>query len=281
MFAQGAGSPLNGLRQDAPATVATDKNRTQFASTWVGGFCQHLEDRPPAMNTSPEFFPDTRWSLIQSARAEDGAEALEAWARGYHAPIRTYINSRVKDDELADELTQEFFYRLLKRGPGAALPERGEGAFRAYLMLSIRNFLTDHWRHAQRQKRGGGVAHVDADAMRDLADREAAGPNRTFDQSWAYALIEIALSKLSQEMRAKGKDEFFQALKPYLGGRRMTEEVRADLMRKLKMNESHLRVSLHRLRGRFRQAIEAEIRETVATEAEFQEEKCYLLSLWT
>ncbi len=233
------------------------------------------------MKASPEFFPDTRWSLIQSARADDGLEALETWARGYREPIRTYIQARVKDEDLADELTQEFFYRLLKRGAGASLPERGKGAFRAYLMLSIRNFLTDHWRQGQRQKRGGGALHVDAEAMHDLADREAAKPDRSFDQNWAFALIEMALTKLSREMRTKGKGEFFDVMKPYLGGRRMSDEARAEIVRKLEMNEGHLRVSLHRLRGRFRQAIESEIRETVSSEEEFQEEKCYLLSLWT
>lgn len=150
-----------------------------------------------------EFFPDTRWSLIQSARSdgEGAGAALEEWCQQYLNPIQTYVQSRVRDADQAEELTQEFFQKILIKGVGKMLPEQLDCAFRAHLMRSIRNFLTDRWRHEQSQRQGGKVEHVSADALGDIAVDEE--PRKAFDQSWALNLMSLALQRMGCEMAAR------------------------------------------------------------------------------
>lgn len=102
-------------------------------------------------------FPETRWTLIQRARQEDAdPAALEEWCRNYWPPVYSYICAQGHDGEAAREFTQGFFENLMVRGPDACLPDRLHGAFRAYLMRSVKNYLTDQWRAAQSQRQGRG-----------------------------------------------------------------------------------------------------------------------------
>jgi len=61
----------------------------------------------------------------------------------------------------------------------------------------------------------------------------------------------------------------------------MNDADRSSTAHTLGMKDSAFRVALHRLRRRFRKLIEEEIRETVSTEEEFQEELNYLFKLWS
>lgn len=226
-------------------------------------------------------FPETRWTLIQKVRSEnDSAEALEEWCRNYWPPVFSYICAQGHNSEMAQELAQTFFERLLAKGPEKVLPNQLSGAFRAYLMRSIKNFLTDHWRGQQAQRKGGGTITVPEEELRSVGD-QAAYPDQAFDQSWALTILNLAMSNLENEMASKGKSDFFHAAKTLLDGRSVTDEDRQSLAQALNMKDGAFRVALHRLRTRYRQLIEDEIRETVSSEEEFQEELGYLFKVWS
>lgn len=226
-------------------------------------------------------FPETRWTLIQEVRSGiDSEEALEEWCRNYWSPVFSYICAQGLESEDARELAQTFFERLLKNGPEKLLPGEISGAFRAYLMRSIKNFLTDQWRSQQSKRRGGGTIEVTMEELDALSD-QAANPQQAFDQSWALTIMELAMKALEAEMEAKGKSEFFHIGKSLLDGRAITDEDRGALAQSLGMKDGAFRVALHRLRGRFRQLIEDQVRETVSSEEEFQEELRYLFSVWS
>jgi len=64
-------------------------------------------------------FPATRWSLIAAARSaepEARQRALEILVAAYWKPFYKYIRLRWdKDNEQAQDLTQDFFVRLLEK----------------------------------------------------------------------------------------------------------------------------------------------------------------------
>ncbi|MGJ8726735.1 MAG: RNA polymerase sigma factor [Roseibacillus sp.] len=226
-------------------------------------------------------FPETRWTLIQKVRTEaSSTEALEEWCQNYWPPVFSYVCAQGYDSEMARELTQTFFERLLSKGPEKVLPNHLSGAFRAYLMRSVKNFLTDHWRSQQSKRKGGGTHTVPEEQLENIGD-QSAHPDRAFDQSWALTILNLAMQNLENEMASKGRSDFFHAAKSLLDGRSVTDEDRQALAQSLDMQDGAFRVALHRLRGRFRQLIEAEVRETVSSEEEFQEELGYLFSVWS
>ena len=226
-------------------------------------------------------FPDTRWTLIQKARFDDDeCRALDEWCRNYWPPVYTYICSRGYDAESAKELAQSFFEKLITRGAEESLPNELSGAFRAYLMRSVKNFLTDHWRSTQSQRRGGGQFRAEQEVLEKLSDGQA-NPDQAFDQKWALTVIELAMGRLEKELEEKGRGELFELTKHLLDGRGVNDEDRVKLTRSLGMKDGAFRVTLHRMRGRFRTLIEEEIRETVSSEEEFHEELCYLFRVWS
>lgn len=226
-------------------------------------------------------FPDTRWTLIQKARFDDDERrGLDEWCRNYWSPVYTYICSRGYDAESAKELAQSFFEKLIMRGAEQSLPGELSGAFRAYLMRTVKNFLTDHWRSEQSHRKGGGQFRAEAEVLDNLSDGQA-NPDQAFDQKWALTVIELAMKRLERELEEKGRGELFELTKHLLDGRGVNDEERAKLARSLGMKDGAFRVTLHRMRARFRTLIEEEIRETVSSEEDFQEELCYLFRVWS
>ena len=84
-----------------------------------------------------------------------------------------------KSPEDAEDLTQQFFSRLLEKNYlGRA--DRDRGKFRTFLLASMNNFLVNEWKRSARLKRGGGqsVVSLDLDAAEDRYAAEPGGePN--------------------------------------------------------------------------------------------------------
>src|SRR5262245_3159309 len=81
-------------------------------------------------------FHTTRWSLISAARAGESVAAREALGELYQTywyPLYAYIRRRGHTPDAAQDLTQEFFTRLLETEALAGV-ERGRGRFRSFLL---------------------------------------------------------------------------------------------------------------------------------------------------
>ena len=138
----------------------------------------HGQPRPP-----DETFTTTHWSLVLRAGQRGGTEsdeALAALCRRYWFPLYAYARRRLPGPEEAEDLTQEFFARLLEKGALAtASPERGR--FRSFLLTALKNFLANEWDRANARKRGGGRGRVSLDLTRGASrlDLEPASGRRT------------------------------------------------------------------------------------------------------
>jgi RNA polymerase sigma factor (sigma-70 family) len=211
--------------------------------------------------------------------------ALSDLCAAYYAPVMAFIRLHSPNEETTRELTQEFFARLLARESlGEIDPHRSR--FRSYLLGAVKHFLLDMRKHAQRLKRGGGVAIESIDDGTDIspgfqvADPNIASPDREFDRKWALTLLDRALRALAAEHNADGKSSHFEALKPWLTGDN-EDASQADIAHALGMNEGAVKVAIHRLRRRFRQFIKSEIAETVQHRTQVEEELHHLLQALT
>jgi DNA-directed RNA polymerase specialized sigma24 family protein len=84
-------------------------------------------------------------------------------------PLYVYVRRRGNDPHEAEDLTQEFFARLLERQWLEGIQPEG-GRFRSFLLTMLNRFLANEWDRTQAQKRGGGQTFVSLDDM-DPEDR--------------------------------------------------------------------------------------------------------------
>jgi RNA polymerase sigma-70 factor (ECF subfamily) len=146
----------------------------------------------------------------------------------------------------------------------------------------MNNFLATEWEKARAQKRGAGqhLLSLDLSAAEERFDLEPADnatPDRAFDKQWALALLDEVLKKLEAEHQSDGKRALFAALQPTLAGARESQPY-AELSAKLGMSEGAVKVAVHRLRQRYRELIQGEIAQTVATPGEVDAEMRHLFA---
>ncbi|MFO1012016.1 MAG: sigma-70 family RNA polymerase sigma factor [Planctomycetota bacterium] len=225
------------------------------------------------MANPPPFagFPTTRWSTVLDALAPERAsrEALEHLCRRYWFPLYAFARRRGLAHDEAEDLVQAFLTRFLEKRDWRVDPARGR--FRAYLAASMRNFLANEREHAQAAKRGRGPALVSLDAdtesrfTLEVVDDET--PERAYERSFALALLDDALARLSAEQAKAGKAAQFARLQPFLGPDTEAPPY-AELARDLGTNEGALRVALHRLRRRYGELVRLAVADLVADPAD-------------
>jgi RNA polymerase sigma-70 factor (ECF subfamily) len=96
-------------------------------------------------------------------------------------------------------------------------------------------------------------------------------PEVIFQRRWASALLGQALARLRNEYAAAGKAALYEQLKPTLTEGRGSIAY-AELAASLGMSQAAVKMAVHRLRQRYREAIRAEIASTVADPSEIEDE---------
>jgi RNA polymerase sigma-70 factor (ECF subfamily) len=223
-------------------------------------------------------FPTTHWSIVLAAddsAAPAATRALETLCRTYWQPIYAFSRRIGASPEDARDLTQAFFADLLSSNSlKRADPKRGR--FRSYLLGALKHFLADEHDRSQARKRGGGIEFVPIDAV--LAESryglEAAvqdAPDAAYDRAWALAVLDRALARLREEFTLSGRAALFDGLKAFLIGDRgdVTFAQAAD---RLRITEGAAKMTVTRMRQRFRALVRQELAQTVVTSAELEEE---------
>jgi len=235
----------------------------------------------------PGEFPATHWSVVLAAgqgEVHGAQQALEALCRAYWSPLYAYVRRQGREAEEAQDLTQEFFARLLsKRYLQRADPVCGR--FRTFLLTSLKNFLISEWRKEARQKRGGGhvMLSLDVEMAEQGYGAEAANgltPEGIYERRWAATLIERVLARLRSEYAVAGKGRLFDRLRDSLWGEQNRAPY-AEIAAQLGQSESALKVNAHRLRLRCREILRDEIGQTVAGPDEIDEELRHLLTVFS
>jgi RNA polymerase sigma-70 factor (ECF subfamily) len=230
-------------------------------------------------------FTTTHWSVVVAAgesTSSAAASALEQLCASYYYPLYAYVRRCGHNPDDAKDLTQEFFARLLER-KSFRLADRSRGRFRTFLLTSLKHFLVNEWKRANRQKRGAGVTIISWDEAlaesRFSAEPAADCPAEArYDRAWAAMLMERTLLALRAEFEQAGKLEMFERLKSFVWGEQNALSY-AAMAEHLAMSEGAVKVAVHRLRQRYGQLLRAEIAQTVSTAVEAEEELRYLVAV--
>lgn len=225
------------------------------------------------------WFAPTRWSLVQ--RAQDGTDegrlALAELCEAYWEPVFRVLCRDGRSEDSAREVTQEFFAFVLA-GNRIGGAEPGKGKFRSYLLGALRHFESDQRERERRQKRGGGVAPDPLELHSEEEGPASRWDERQFDREWALAILSRALDAVSADYAEGGRLAHLERLRCVLAGGELPPH--AVLARELGMTEGAVKVAIHRLRRRFREAVCHEIVQTLPAGADSEEELRYLVSVW-
>jgi len=218
----------------------------------------------------------------RSTPQSDGA--LAELCRAYWFPLYAYVRRRGHTKEDAEDLTQAFFARFLARNYLEGLSAE-RGRFRAFLLASLKHFLANEWDKSQTQKRGGNVPHLSldwqtADTKFQVAAVNEPSPDKAFDREWAVTLLAKVIERLQKECEAEDKVKLFEQLKIFLTTGK-GELSHAEAAKSLGVDETAVRVAVHRLRKRYRQLLCDEIAQTLADAADVDEEMRALFSAFS
>ncbi|HLV87913.1 MAG TPA: sigma-70 family RNA polymerase sigma factor [Candidatus Sulfotelmatobacter sp.] len=236
---------------------------------------------------SPQF-PTTRWTLVVAAgdpQRKDARSALVSLCENYWYPLYAYLRRRGHAPDQAQDLTQEFFMRVLEgRYLDRVDPEKGR--FRSFILTSLKFFAADEQDRQRAQKRGGGaivsLEFSSGESGEERYQREPGHddtPDRIFERRWALSMLERVMERLREEFVQHGSPENFERMKVFLLGQ--SEAPYADLAREMTTSEGALKVAIHRLRKRYRELFRQEIADTVADPAEVEAELRYLAAVLT
>ncbi|MEO8426861.1 MAG: ECF-type sigma factor [Verrucomicrobiota bacterium] len=233
------------------------------------------------------WFATTHWSVVTAAREANSPEAAAALARlchDYWYPLYAYVRRRGHEPQDAQDLTQEFFARLLEKGFLKAVQQE-RGRFRWFLLSALKRFLINEWNREHTAKRRGHYTMISldektAEGRYRLEIPDEATPEKLFDQSWAMTLLEQAEKQLGREYEASGRGQVFGQLRIFLSGDRAPLS-HAEVGRLLGMSEGATKVAVHRLRQRYRDCLREQIAQTVSTAAEVDEEIRQLFAVFS
>jgi len=235
-------------------------------------------DDPGTERREQGLFVTTHWSVVLAAGQDESSiarHALEQLCRTYWYPLYVYTRRRGYDVEEAKDLTQEFFLRLIER-KSLGQVEENRGRFRYFLLAALKHFLSDEWDKAHARKRGGHVIFLSLDAQDPeeryhLEPQDAATPETAYQRRWAMTMLELTLGRLREEFQLAGKEALFEQLKGFITGDR-GEVSYAEASARMGMTEAAAKMTVTRMRQRYRALLRAEIANTVNDPAEVDTE---------
>jgi RNA polymerase sigma factor (sigma-70 family) len=251
-----------------------------------------VQNLPGTVYGQADPFAATHWSVIVAAGEtqadpEIASAALAQLCQTYWPPLYTFVRSRGYSVHDAQDLTQGFFAYLIENKIHLRA-DRALGKFRSFLLASLKNFISHAREREQTLKRGGGRDFVPFDDARAeeaeslfqthvSSGRRVVPEDRLFEKTWAETLVETALSRLAAAYKAEGKENLFEKFRTFLAVGADPLPAYSDLAARLAVTESTIRSHVTRLRARYREMLRAEVRRTVDTEAEVDEELRELL----
>lgn len=230
-------------------------------------------------------FATTHWSMVASAggsRSSEAGRALATLCEHYWFPLYAFVRRTGYSADDAQDLTQEFFARLLADNY-LATADRQRGRFRSFLLGAMKHFLANQARRQRAQKRGGRQPLISLDLhsgehrYHQIEPVDHLTPERLYEKRWAMTVLDLVLGRLRDEFLAAGKLKQFDALKPFLAGGTAKPAYRlvAD---DLGMSEGAVKVAVHRLRRRYRHLLKEEIARTIVDPETLEDELGELLA---
>ena len=228
--------------------------------------------------TGARHFCTTRWTIVLQAGDSDSPArqaALGELLEAYWYPLYGFIRRQGYDASVAEDLMQGFMTRLLEKDSLRNVRE-GQGRFRSFLLVCLRNYLASESERARAQKRGGNakVFSLDfqaADARYQNEPSHGVTADRLFERNWALDVIEQSYGRLQADWLAAGKSRQFAVLSKYLidsGGAPPYACAAAELG----ASEGAVKTAVHRLRAQFREILCGQVAGTLGNDDLMEDE---------
>lgn len=215
--------------------------------------------------------------VLDAGRASSptAEQALATLCETYWYPLYAFVRRQGYESANAQDLTQGFFLRLLEKRDFADV-NREKGRFRSFLLASLKHYLINEWDKARAVKRGGGRPQLSlefesAESRYSLQPAHGQTAEVIFDREWALTMLDCVRSRLASEHADDDRRDQYEQLHIYLTGEATSLSYR-EAGERLSMTEGAVKVAVHRLRRRFRELLREQIAQTVATEAEIDDE---------
>jgi len=231
---------------------------------------------------SAEWFATTHWSVVLAIRQDDPARAraaLERLCQGYWYPLYAFVRRLGKSPHDAEDLVQSFFTVCLEKDY-LNVADREKGRFRSFLLMMLKRFMANEHQKHLTAKRGGARPVVELDALA-AEERYAVEPvdrlsaDKLYERRWALTLLEQVLARLQREQEEAGRGVLFSHLKVFLTAESGRPYV--ELAAQLGLTESTVKVTVHRLRLRYRQLLDDELANTIGSADDLEAERQHLL----
>ena len=219
----------------------------------------------------------TNWELLFQAHRGQPEAVLEAQRllmQRYCGAVYRYLLSRVRNPDVAEELSQEFAVRFLRGDFRGADPARGR--FRDFVRTSVFHMLADFFRVEQAQPRRVPLL-VPVASSQAPADEEA---EQHFLKEWRTQLLNCAWAGLATQEAETGlpvhRVLMWRTENPGASARELVTQLTAE--RSVPYTEAGVRQILHRARVKFADLLVEEVARTLpdANEAALHEELALL-----
>jgi RNA polymerase sigma-70 factor (ECF subfamily) len=231
-------------------------------------------------------FTTTHWSAVIRAGHAEGVQAEEALSelcRVYWYPLYAFARRQGISPSEAEDLTQNFFARLLEKGFLAGADQE-KGRFRTFLLTLFKRFRANEWNRQHTQKRGGfqTVVSIDAEWAESRFSAEPAHgeqPDVLFERQWALTLLDQVMAQLQREYVESGHATLFEHLEACLVRGEAALSYRETAAR-LNLTEAAVKMAVRRLRARYREILREEIQKTVSSPDEVEAEIQHLFAVF-
>ena len=225
-------------------------------------------------------FTTTLWTEVLAAPRNE--QALASLCRKYWYPLYAFLRRNGVSSHEAEDLTQGFFVHLLSK-QGLETVRREYGKFRSFLLASLQHYVADQRDRALAAKRSPDQPLFELDAQ-NAEDRyrlepvDPSNPEQLFERRWALTLLEEVLAALESEFVTSGKGEVFRELQPFLSGEQAMPAYKSVAAR-LALSEGVVRVTVHRMRERYRELLRKEIANTLTVGEDVEAEMRHLFAV--
>jgi RNA polymerase sigma-70 factor (ECF subfamily) len=244
------------------------------------------QGKEKARSDSDQLFPNTHWSLVLRTR-DESTVALNTLCKKYYKPLLIWLRCRqhkfrpleaedLLNGFLASKLRQHFLRNI----------NPGKGKFRSFVLVCLDRYATDELQKCNAAIRGGGKPRP---ALEERDERGQAiiepvsaepGADEAYDMAWGHVILASAVCRLEAELASKGHLPLWEALQPHL-----YEEAEApsygQIAKELGISRNALYTVAHRIRKRLNALIREEVRETVASQEDFDEELNRFINLFS
>lgn len=202
---------------------------------------------------------------------------MNRFITSYWKPVFYFLRAKRYPVQAAEDLTQEFFLRVLERNwLQKADPQRGR--FRSYFLKILTRFLSDQGpQRAPRQldfeRRLVSIGSLISDVERSYEPATDSTPETIFMKEWAAALVQKVLQRLRQFYENEGRPAWFELFaachfvtEP---GKRPSQQ---ELGQRYGMTRDQVRYALEMVEKRFKHFLREEVHDQVGSKAEVGKE---------